>query len=169
MAKRASRSDDNSTLQLEREASQGQARGELIGRLRDQPFSIFEREMLSLQKRLIAMNPSAFERDELRRRIAEDIYYGAVDRLCPWKEFVRALRRLERLGFGDMERRAFIAGHFVMWASKSQDRIDEAWRMLDDAERRARSLPRDSLQRENISRFIARVRAEHGEAGAPVS
>jgi hypothetical protein len=83
MAKRASRSDDSSALQLEREASQGQARGELIERLRDQPFSTFEREMLSLQKRLIAMNPSALKRDELRRRIAEDIYYGASTVFAP--------------------------------------------------------------------------------------
>ncbi|MFL5347958.1 MAG: hypothetical protein ACJ8AT_24465 [Hyalangium sp.] len=168
MAKRASHSDNNSALHLEREASQGQARGELIARLRDQPFSILEREMLSLQKRLITMSPSMLDRDELRRRIAEDIYFEAVHRLCPWKEFSRALRRLERLGFGDVERRAFVAGHFVMWASKSQVCIDEAWKMLDDAERRAQALPRDSLQRENISRFIARVRAEHGESGAPV-
>ena len=118
-----------------REAVQGRQRSELILNLRNQPLALFEREMLGLEKCLLCMCPSQSERDELRRRIAEDIYFEAVRRLYPWKEFSKALRRLERLGFGDVERRALVAGHFVMWASKSQVRINEAWRMLDDAER----------------------------------
>jgi len=71
-----------------------------------------------------------------------------------------ALQRLRRIGFGDVERRVFAAGHFVMWAKQNQTRVDEAWAMLRDAERRAHALPRSSPQRENISRFISRVRAE---------
>jgi hypothetical protein len=162
MAKRVSHSDARAALRLEREAAQGQARGELIVRLRDQPFPLFEREMLNLEKHLLSTSSSAGEREELRRRIAEDIYFGAIDRRCPWRELRKALSRLERLGFGDVERRAFVAGHFVMWAKQDPRRAKEAWSMLQDAERRSLCLPRSSLQRENITRFIARVRADHG-------
>lgn len=162
MAKRASRSDEVLKRRSEREAIQGQARGELIVKLREQPFAMFEREMLNLEKRLIGMCSSRSERDEFHRRIAEDIYFGAIDRQCPWRELGKALQRLRRIGFGDVERRVFAAGHFVMWAMQRQIRVDEAWAMLRDAERRAHSLPRSNLQRENISRFIARIRAEQG-------
>jgi len=165
MAKRASRSEPGSTPRMEREALQGRERGELIVKLRKQPFAIFERELLGLEKRLSSMCPSKSEREELRRRIAEDIYFGAIDRQCSWKDLGKALQRLGRVGFGDVERRVFAAGHFVMWAAQNPARRQEAWAMLVDAERRAGALPRDSLQRENISRFIARVRAEHGRGG----
>jgi hypothetical protein len=162
MAKRVSRSEGGFSRKMEREVAHGRERGELIVKLKDQPFGVFEREMIALEKRLIPTCPSKLEREELRRRIAEDIYFGAFARQCPWREFGRALQRLKRVGFGDVERRAFVAGHFVMWAMQYRSRAEEAWAMLGDAERRTRSLPRNSLQRENISRFIARVRAEHG-------
>jgi hypothetical protein len=168
MAKRASRSDEVMNHRMEREALQGRARGELIVKLRDQPFAIFEREMLQLGKRLISMCPSKSEREEFQRRIAEDIYFGAINRQCSWREIGKALQRLRRIGFGDVERRVFAAGHFVMWARQNQGRVDKAWAMLRDAERRALSLPRSSPQRANISRFIARIRAEQVGPPTPV-
>jgi hypothetical protein len=167
MAKRASRSDPAPTSRMEREALHGRERGELIVKLRAQPFAILERELLGLEKRWRSLCSSKSEREELRRRIAEDLYFGAIDRQCSWKKVGKALQRLRRVGFGDVERRAFVAGHFVMWASQNPSRLKEAWTLLTEAERRARALPRDSLQRENILRFIARVRAEHGRDGAP--
>jgi hypothetical protein len=168
MAKRASRSDETLNRRMEREAIQGQARGELIVKLREKPFAIFEREMLQLEKRLIGMCPSKSEREEFHRRIAEDIYFGAINRKCSWRDLSKALQRLRRIGFGDVERRVFAAGHFVMWARQNQVRVDEAWAMLRDAERRALSLPRSSSQRENISRFIARIRSEQEGPRTPV-
>lgn len=168
MAKRASRSEPVSTPRMEREAIQGRERGELIVKLREQPFAVFARELLGLKKRLSPLCASKSEREEFGRRVAEDIYFGAIDRQCAWKEVGKALQRLRRIGFGDVERRAFVAGHFVMWASRNPSRLKEAWAMLTEAERRSQALPRDSLQRENISRFIARVRAEHARAGGRV-
>ena len=74
------------------------------------PFEQYEREFLGLQRKLLATSArTEWEQKETRRRIAEEILLGAWSLNSPWEDFGRALRRIRRLGYSNVERRFHVA------------------------------------------------------------
>jgi len=117
-----------------------------------------ERALLAHQKSWLRAAKTTKGRLTIKRRTAEDILLGAYGRECTWKEFSRALRRTEKLGYDTVGRRAHVACLFGMTANQFPDQADRARRKLDDAERRLRLLRRDNPTRMEFLEEISRIR-----------
>lgn len=126
----------------------------------DAPFGKYEREFMALQRRLLGTVKSSWERLETRRRIAEEILLGAFGLNAPWKDFGRALRRVQRLGYTDVERQVHVSILFARWAKFHPRHLSAARRMLDRAERRFRTLSPDHAQYRDMSGSLASIRKE---------
>lgn len=104
-----------------------------------------------------------FERQEVRRRIAERIYTEAFGHDCPWPVFKRALRRIQRLGYSNVERRYHIACLYALWCHRHPEHDSrEARRLLDETERSLLRLPRSSPLRQALLKALATKRRETG-------
>jgi hypothetical protein len=102
---------------------------------------------------------SARERRELQRRIAEDLLMAADSRKCAWEQFGGCLKRLERLGYTNVERRLVAAAIFVRWARKCDAaREKQAREMLTEAERRVRCLPSNHPRRASLEAMASSLR-----------
>lgn len=128
--------------------------------LRDAPFEQYEREFLSLQRRLLAQDKTDWERRETRRRIAEEIFLGAWGANSPWKDFGRALRRIQRLGYTNVERRVHVAILFARWAKFHPEHLPAARRMLDLAERHFQSVSPEHTQYKDMKGSLELIRQE---------
>jgi hypothetical protein len=129
--------------------------------LAEASFEQYEREFLALQRKLLATLVRApEERLETRRRIAEEILLGAWGLNSPWPEFGRALRRIQRLGYTDTERRVHVAILFARWAKFHPEHLSAARRMLDLAERHFQGVPPEDPQYEDMKRSLELIRAE---------
>lgn len=126
----------------------------------DAPFERYEREFLALQRELLATVKTPWEHLETRRRIAEEILLGAFGTNAPWSEFGRALRRIQRLGYTDVERRVHVAILFARWAKFHPKHLPEARRMLDLAERHFHSTPPEHTQYKDMQGSLALIRQE---------
>jgi hypothetical protein len=106
---------------------------------------------------------TAYERQEVRRRIAETLFTEAYGRNCPWPVFGRTLRRIQRLGYSNVERRYHVACLYAQWCRRHPQQDDhEARRMLDEAERSILRLPRTHPLREWLQKELAGARARTG-------
>ena len=128
--------------------------------LRDAPFEQYEREFLSLQRRLLAQDKTDWERRETRRRIAEEIFLGAWGANSPWKDFGRSLRRIRRLGYTNVERRVHVAILFAQWAKFHPEHLPAARRMLDLSERHFQSLSPEHVQYKDMKGSLELIRQE---------
>lgn len=133
--------------------------------LRSASLEAIEREYLALQRRLLKGARSNQERLRIQRLIAKDILNGAYYNAETWGEFERALRRVERLGYEDVQDRLHAASLFVRATGRFPDKFSQAWAMLEEAERRVRRVRRGHCLREESLESIARLRKEvTGEA-----
>jgi hypothetical protein len=107
------------------------------------------------------MVKSAFERRELRRRIAERLFTEAFSHDCPWPVFRRTLRRIQRLGYSNVERRYHVASLYAMWRGRhpEHDPHEARW-LLDETERCLLRLSRSSRLRQELLRALAEKRRE---------
>ncbi len=120
-------------------------------------FKALERELLR------SVVKTEYERQEVRRRIAETLFTEAYGRNCPWPVFGRTLRRIHRLGYSNVERRYHVACLYAQWCRRHPRHDDrEARRMLNEAERRIQRLPRDSNLREWLLTALSELRAQTG-------
>jgi hypothetical protein len=141
--------------------------GLLIVATTDDSFAQLEPKFKALQKRLIASATSDFERLEIRRRIAEELVNAAFGLNCPWPVFRRALRRIQRLGYTDVERRYHIAALYALWSQAHPKHALEARRMLDEAEQRLLRLPRRHIYRTELLERLVDLRARTGFHSRP--
>ena len=128
--------------------------------LQDAPFENYDREFLSLQRRLLAQDETDWERLETRRRIAEEILLGAWGPDSSWKNFGRALRRIQRLGYTNVERRVHVAILFARWAKFHPEHLPAARRMLDSAERHFQSVSPEDTQYKDMKGSLELLRQE---------
>ena len=139
----------------------GQAISQLYVSLMNAPFEQYEREFLELQRSLLVTSAkTVWEKKETRRRIAEEILMGAWGTNCSWEDFGRALRRIQRLGYTNAERRLHVAILFARWAQQHPAQLNEARRMLDLAERHALALSAKHPQSRDIRRGLDSIRQE---------
>jgi hypothetical protein len=141
--------------------------GQLMVATTDDAFADLEPKFKALERRLIASSTSDFERLEIRRRIAEELFNAAFGLNCPWHVFGRALRRIQRLGYTDVERRYHIAALYALWSQAHPDRAPEARRMLDTAEQRLLRLRRDHIYRTELLARLVDLRARTGFHAPP--
>jgi hypothetical protein len=156
------RMKQRSSGKQERWAAGAKARGELHLTLSDASFPDFERAFLAHQRERLRAAASPLERLEVRRRTAEDILTGAFSRACTWSDFKRALQRVERLGYTDISRRVHVASLFAQCTGDFPQGVEWARRLLDDAERRLRSVRRNHPLRQEGLAELARVRRMTG-------
>lgn len=144
------------------------ALGRLIVATMDDAFEQLEPKFKALEKQLLASAPSQFERREIRRRIAEELFNQAFSLNCPWPVFGRTLRRIQKLGYTDVERRYHTAALYALWCREHPEHDDrQARRMLDEAERRLLRLPRDHIRRTERLKRLEDLRARTGFHSKP--
>jgi hypothetical protein len=136
--------------------------GQCIVATSNDSFAELEPKFKALQRRLVAGAASESERHEIRRRIAEELVNAAFGLNCPWPIFGRALRRIQQLGYTDVERRYHIAALFALWCQQHPRHAPEAGRLLNEAERRLRRLPRRHLYRTELLTQLEELRARIG-------
>lgn len=137
---------------------------QLIAETEDEPFEVAESKYRALQRRLLRSHvKTAFERQELRRRIAERVFTEAFTSECPWSVFKRTLRRIRRLGYSNVERRYHVAVLYALWCARhpEHDRR-EALRLLDETERALVRLPRSNTLRKALWEALTQKRRETG-------
>ncbi len=145
--------------------------GRLIVATAEDAFEELEPRFKALEKQLLASATTHVERREIRRRIAEELFNQAFGRNCPWPIFGRALRRLKKLGYSNVERRYHVAAFYALWCQQNPEHDDRpARRMLDEAERSLLCLPRRHPDRTELLERLMDLRARTGflrETGRP--
>ena len=137
---------------------------QLIVATRDDSFEILEARYKALERQLLrSVVKTDFERKELRRRIAERLFTESFGHDCPCPVFGRALRRIQRLGYSNVERRYHVACLYAMWCERHPEHDSrEARRLLDNTERHLLRLPRSSRLRQGLLEALAEKRRETG-------
>jgi len=140
----------------ERSLRVGQERGRLILSLRNASVAEQIQAYEQLEKRLLKDEPTATEKRELRRRIAEDLI--RVTREGPWRLFSPYLRRLEKLGYSTMDRRLFACVMAAMASKGSLAGRRKTAELIADIERRTRGRKYHPELRWEIDHALARAR-----------
>lgn len=137
---------------------------QLIAATNDDSFEVLEGKYKELERHLLrSVIETAFERKELQRRIAERLFTEAFTHDCPWPVFGRALRRIQRLGYSNVERRYHVACLYAMWCARHREHDPhQARRLLDETERHLLRLPRSSRLRQGLMEALAEKRRETG-------
>ncbi len=127
-------------------------------------FEELESRFKTLERYLLrSVVRTAFERQEVQRRIAEAIFTEAYGHDCSWPVFGRTLRRIHRLGYSNVERRYHVACLYARWCQRHPQHDDrEARRMLDETERSIRRLPHDNSLRKWLLNALSELRAQTG-------
>ncbi|WNG59745.1 hypothetical protein F0U59_37280 [Archangium gephyra] len=137
---------------------------QLIATTQEDSFEVLEARYKALERNLLhSVVKTDFERKELRRRIAERLFTEAFGHDCPWPIFGRTLRRIQRLGYSNVERRYHVACLYAMWCESHPEHDPrEARSLLDDTERHLLRLPRSSSLRQGLMEALAEKRRETG-------
>ncbi|PTL80590.1 hypothetical protein DAT35_28600 [Vitiosangium sp. GDMCC 1.1324] len=137
---------------------------QLIVATSDDSFEILEGKYKELERHLLrSLLKTAFERKEAQRRIAERLFTEAFAHNCPWPVFGRLLRRIQRLGYSNAERRYHVACLYAMWCERHREHDPrEARRLLDETERHLLRLPRSNRLRQGLLEALAEKRRETG-------
>jgi hypothetical protein len=148
--------------QAEQERAQrwGQERDRLFLSLRHASVAEKLQAYKQLEKRRLEEARTAFERREVRRRIAEDLLMATSD--GPWRSFSPYLRRLERLGCSSMDRRLLACVLSAKASKGSRAGKRKAAELIADIERRTRGRKYHPELREEIARVLARARSFAG-------
>jgi hypothetical protein len=128
----------------------------------DTPFEDVEALMRGFERRMLEVAGSRWERGELKRRVAETLFTEAFGRNEPWPVLGRLLRRIQRLGYSHVERRFHVAALYALWSREHPEHARRAHRLLEEAVRRARRLPRNHARRRQIEGSLADIRARAG-------
>lgn len=141
-----------------------QAFDQLIAATREDSFEVLEARYKAMERHLLhSVVKTDLERKELRRRMAERLFTEAFGHDCPWSIFRRTLRRIQRLGYSNVERRYHVACLYAMWCKRHPEHEPrEARRLLDDTGQHLLRLPRSSRLRQGLLAALARKRKETG-------
>ncbi|MFL5352003.1 hypothetical protein [Archangium sp.] len=137
---------------------------QLIAATSDNSFEVLEGKYKALERHLLrSVIETDFERKELRRRIAERLFTEAFAHDCPWPILGRTLRRIQRLGYSNVERRYHVACLYAMWCARHREHDPrQARRLLDETEQHLLRLPRSSRLRQGLLEALTEKRRETG-------
>ncbi len=108
------------------------------------------------EKRILKETRTAFERQEMRRRITETLLREVSE--GPWKCFSPHLRRMERLGYSSMDCRLLVCTWSARAAKGSPAGVRKTAALIAEFERRARSKKLHPAVREQTDQLLARAR-----------
>ncbi len=129
-------------------------------------FAEGSREYLAFQKKLLREAETEWERRHLRRLVAHSILSFAHFRARTWAEYQRALLRVQRLGYPNLEYRMHAACETLEWAAdRDPTQAPLGWAMVEDAERRLRRMRRGSQVRKQALAAIASVKQRVTQKG----
>jgi hypothetical protein len=140
----------------ERSLRVGQERGLLFRVLRNASVAEKIQAYKQLEKRLLKEEPTASEKRELRRRIAEDLVVTTHE--GPWRVFSPYLRRLEKLGYSTMDRRLLACVMAAMASKGSPTGKRKTAELIADIERRTRGRKYHPALWEESNSALARAR-----------
>lgn len=146
--------------------ARGQEKDQLLVKLlkADAPYEEIKQALLELERQWLHEAKTEAERQQVRRGIAEDLVSQAYAFDMPWEEFGRWIRRVQRLGFSNLALRVHIACLYVQSLHHFPRQAQEAWEILDEAERRVlRIRKKHFLRRESLDAIA------HAKTVAPVS
>jgi hypothetical protein len=113
-----------------------------------------------LEKQILKETRTAFEEQEMRRRVAERLLMET--RFGPWKEFSPHLRRLERLGYSSMISRLYACLWAAQAAQGSPAGVRKSATLIADIERRLRGRKVHPEVRAEFDASLARARSFAG-------
>jgi hypothetical protein len=109
-----------------------------------------------LEGRILRETRTAYEQQEMRRRITEDLLMATMT--GPWRGFSPYLRRMERLGYSSMDCRLFVCSWAAQAAKGSPAGMRKTAALIADFERRTRGQRLQPGLREQIDVILARAR-----------
>lgn len=145
---------------VDRHLSWGRAREAAFLSLRNASTDEQLRAYRKLEKKLLAEARTDRERLELQRRIATDLL--RVSHTRGWRSFACYLRRMERLGYSDMEDRVLVCVLASQAAAGNRAGVQKTALMIDAIERRMRSPRLDSDRRLEFAHAVLRARTFAG-------
>lgn len=113
-----------------------------------------------LEKRILKEASTAFEKQEMRRRITEDLLMATM--AGSWRGFSPYLRRMERLGYSSMDCRLLVCAWAAQAARGSVAGVRKTAALIADFERRLRGRKLPPGLREQIDVTLARARKSAG-------
>jgi len=150
------------SARLERDSRGGMEIDKLNVSLFNASFEECERAFLDYERKRLQSARGESERREVKRRVAERILAEAFARRCSWKDFSRALQRIQRLGYSDVGKRTEVAAHFALSTGKFPEQAGKARAMLDEAERRLKFVKKGHFLRKEWMAEIRRIRRMTG-------
>lgn len=126
-------------------------------------YEELKRALQAQERQFLREARTEAERRPIQARTAWTLFTEAFAFGLPWKEFGRALRRFQRVGLLDTDDRVHAACLYLQSLELFPERAQEAWSLLDDAERRTKALRgRSPLREENLeaiahTKKVARV------------
>lgn len=145
------------TTKQERSLRAGQARDRLFIALKGQSSVVRVLAYQKLERALLKEAGSATERRELRRRITTDLLRAT--KAAGWSVFSRHLRRMERLGYVDLDERLLVCVMTAEAGAGSPSGTKTTARLIAEIERRARSVKNSERRLWELNNALARARA----------
>jgi hypothetical protein len=109
-----------------------------------------------LEKRILRETRTAFERQEMRRRIAETLLM--VTSAGPWRGFSPYLRRMERLGYSSMDCRLLVCSWAAQATKGSPAGRRKTAELIAEFERRTRGRKLIPELRAQVDHILTRAR-----------
>ncbi len=125
-----------------------------------------EREHMAFQKRLLRQAEADWESQHIRRLVAHSLLRFAYSMASTWTEYQRALRRVQRLGFLNVDYQSRAANFTLLWvADHDPTKAPLGWAMVEDAERRLLRMRRGNQVRKQALAAIASVKQRVARKG----
>ncbi|WP_245768682.1 hypothetical protein [Stigmatella aurantiaca] len=119
----------------------------------------------AFERRFLREARTPAERVHLQRFTTKDILVQAFGDARPWPDFGPHLSRMMRLGYPNLRIRVLIACLYVQSLALFPQRTREAFRLLDDAERRVKRMPKANSSRQQLLNGIVDARRVAEEQG----
>jgi hypothetical protein len=133
-----------------------QERGRVFRAVHGAPIPEQVHAFKQLEKRILEETRTEFERQEMRRRLTEDMLRATS--AGPWRGFSPYLRRMERLGYSSMDCRLLVCSWSAQACKGSPAGRRKTAELIADFERRARGRKLHPGLREQIDLALTRAR-----------
>jgi hypothetical protein len=125
-----------------------------------------ERAYLAFQKKLLRQVATERENQHLRRLVAHSILRFAYSMARTWTEYQRALRRVQRLGYLNVDYQSRAASFTLSWiADNAPPQAPLGWEMVEESERRLLRMRRKNRVRKQALAAIASVKQRATQKG----
>lgn len=139
--------------------------GELFLSIHRAPIAEQVRAYKQAEKRILKETRTAFEKQEMRRRIAESLL--RVTSSGPWRGFSPYLRRMERLGYSSMDCRLLVCAWSAQATKGSPVGRRKTAELIADFERRVRRGNPRPAWRKQMESILTRARHFAGLEATP--